>query len=89
VQDWRSTLDRARDRNRIEQVELRRRRSVDLVPVREERNRRSAEDDAPAGHQEAHAAPPTNSRIVMCAQAVGWPTAGAERNPKRHYGRDS
>jgi hypothetical protein len=32
VQDCRSTLDRARDRNRIEQVELRRRRSVDLVP---------------------------------------------------------
>jgi hypothetical protein len=58
VQDRRSTVDRARDRNRVEQIELRRRRGVDLVTLRsKEWNRRPAEDTASAGHQETQTAP--------------------------------
>jgi hypothetical protein len=72
VQDCRSTSrPRARpqpDRtSRVASAPERRPRAL----CAKERNRRLAEDAVPAGHQEAHAAPPTDSRIVMCAQG-GW-----------------
>jgi hypothetical protein len=57
VQDSRS-VDCSPDRTRVEQVELRQRRSVDLVTLcAKERNRRLAEGTASAGHQDAHSAP--------------------------------
>jgi len=80
VQDCRSTSrPRARpqpDRtSRVASAPERRPRAL----CAKERNRRLGEDAVPAGHQEAHAAPPTDSRIVMC----GWLAHGGRRAQSR------